>query len=219
MKVSEQINSILQKLIDDGNRLVNTGHNNKAGGREISDREGLRRWSNELVLFKSIAGNIIRPWERRLRHNGVVIMARELEYPISALETIKDAIDQGLLNSFEDLVYAQAFSDLYEQGEYLLSQGYFLASGVIFRAVLEERLRRLCEQNTCMPQATRPTINDLNIALYKHDPPIYDKSMMLNVTALASVGNDAAHNNPNLKSEDVQRLKNGLLDFLAKFSG
>jgi hypothetical protein len=142
-----------------------------------------------------------------------------LTYPISALETIKDAIDQGLLNSFEDLVYAQAFSDLYEQGEYLLSQGYFLASGVIFRAVLEERLRRLCEQNTCMPQTMRPTINDLNIALYKHEPPIYDKSMMLNVTALASVGNDAAHNHPNLKSEDVQRLKNGLLDFLAKFSG
>ncbi len=79
MKVSEQINRLLQKLINDGHRLVNEGHMNRVGSRTITDREGLRRWSNELVLFKSIAGNLIKPWERRLIHKGVVIMANEID--------------------------------------------------------------------------------------------------------------------------------------------
>jgi len=51
------------------------------------------------------------------------------------------------------------------------------------------------------------------MSLYKHDPPVYDKNMMLNVQALAGVGNDAAHNNPKLKQEDVKRLMDRLLIF------
>jgi hypothetical protein len=54
--------------------------------------------------------------------------------------------------------------------------------------------------------------------LYKSSPPVYDKSMMLHVTAIAAIGNDAAHNSPNLKKEDVERLAKGVQDFLAKFS-
>jgi hypothetical protein len=41
--------------------------------------------------------------------------------------------------------------------------------------------------------------------------------MMLNVQALASVGNDAAHNETGLSKDDVKRLMDGLLAFLARF--
>jgi len=61
------------------------------------------------------------------------------------------------------------------------------------------------------------TINDYNQALYGQTPPVYDKSMMLNVQALASVGNDAAHNETGLSKDDVKRLMDGLLAFLARF--
>ena len=108
-------------------------------------------------------------------------------------------MDEGLLVKYEDLIFAEAFADLYEQGQHLFSQGYFLAAGVVFRAVLEEHLRHLCERNECTPVKEKPTINDLNMALYKCDSPVYEKSVMLHVTALAAVGNDAAHNNPELK--------------------
>ena len=60
---------------------------------------------------------------------------------LGSLKSIKESLDDGLLIRFEDIVYAEAFSDLVEQAEYLYEQGYFLASGVILRAVLEERLK------------------------------------------------------------------------------
>ncbi len=141
-----------------------------------------------------------------------------MEYPLSTLRTIKFAIEQGLLTRFEDLVIADTFADLNEQGAYLLEQGYFLAAGAIFRAVLEEKLRKLCIRHKCQPNKTRPTINDYNQALYTSSPPVYDKNMMLHVTSLAAVGNDAAHNDPKLNKQDVERLMKGLQDFLARYS-
>jgi hypothetical protein len=57
-----------------------------------------------------------------------------------------------------------------------------------------------------------------NQALYTRTPPVYDKNMMQHVTSIAGVGNDCAHNDPKLVREDVERLMNGLRDFLVRFS-
>ncbi len=208
---------LLDKLIDDGTRLVESSHGSGHGYlREITDHEALRDWANELVLFRSLAGKLVQPWNDRLQHNGHVIIADEVEYPLSALRTIKFAIEQGLLTRFEDLVIADTFADLNEQGSYLQEQGYFLAAGVIFRAVLEEKLRKLCINHNCKPKKEHPTINDYNQALYTASPPVYDKNMMLFIAALAAVGNDAAHNDSKLKKEDTDRLMKGLQDVLAQ---
>ena len=56
------------------------------------------------------------------------------------------------------------------------------------------------------------------MSLYKATPPVYNKSMMLHITAIAAIGNDAAHNKPALKDEDVERLAAGVEDFLARYS-
>jgi hypothetical protein len=130
---------------------------------------------------------------------------------------IKESLDTGLIVKFEDLVFAEAFSDLFEQAEYLLEQSYFLASGVILRAILEERLKLLCERNGCMPNKKCSTINDYNQSLYKDK--VYDKIIFKNVDAMATIGNDAAHNNLNLEKKDVERLLRDISDFLLRFSG
>lgn len=213
MEYSDNIKVLLEKLIDDGNSLLRG-----ANGDLIRDSDGLRRWSNELILFQNLAADMIHPWRSRLDHSGTVLLISAVKTPLSALETIKFAIENDLLTSYRELIYSEAFADLYEQGQHLFNQGYYLAAGVIFRAVLEEKLRNLCIQNNCMPEKQRPTINDLNQALYKSNLPGYGKSMMLNVSALAAVGNDAAHNNPNLQLDDVERLMNGTLDFISRYS-
>ncbi len=125
---------------------------------------------------------------------------------MASLRTIQFALDEGLLTRFEYLVIADVFGDLIEQADYLLDQNYFLAAGVIFRAVLEERLLRMCERNTCAPEKKKSTINSYNMALYAAQPRIYDKGIMQNVTSLATIGNNAAHNSDELKMEDVDRL-------------
>lgn len=217
MPNADKLNTLLDKLISDAEKLV-AASQLKDGMQLIRDAEGLRRWSNELILYCSLVGDAIQPWRSRLFHNGHVILAREIEYPLSALRTIREAISQGLLTRYEDLIVAETFADLTEQASHLLSQGYFLAAGVILRAVLEERLRKLSERHEINLKKPRPTINDFNQALYTTAPPVYDKNMMLHITALAAIGNDAAHNAPGLKREDVERLAIGVRDFLARLS-
>jgi hypothetical protein len=217
MPQTDKLVVLLDKLISDAESLVSKAVRGQYSP-EIRDSEGLRRWSNDLILFSSLAGNLIQPWSARLSHDGVVIHADKIERPLSALRTIRDAIAQGLLTRYEDLIVADTFADLTEQAAHLLSQGYFLAAGVILRAVLEERLRKLCDRCKITITKPRPTINDFNQALYTATPPVYDKSMMLHVTSLASLGNDAAHNSPGLKREDVDRLATGVREFLARFS-
>lgn len=185
---------------------------------EAQDIPKFKRWANKVVLLQSRMGDSIKAWTQTLETALLSWEESNIDDILAVLETIRFAIDGGLLATYEDLLYAEAFGDLTEQGQHLFSQGYFLAAGVVFRAVLEEHLRRLCEKHQCTPEKERPTINDLNTALYRCDPPVYNKSVMMQVTALAAVGNDAAHNKPELAKEDVKRLQDGLLDFLARFS-
>ena len=213
MRQPQKIVDLVDKLIRDARDIIASSH-----GGYVEDRNTLRRWSNDLILLRSIGGAMLAPWASRLSHNGIVIVVSEVERPLAALETIKFAIEQGLLESYRSLVVAEACADLYAQGQHLFEQGYFLAAGVIFRAVLEEKLRELCLGAACMPEKDRPTISDFNQALYKCESVAYDKSMMLNMTSLASVGNDAAHNKESLKKEDVERLMRGTLDFVSRYS-
>jgi hypothetical protein len=209
---------LVNELIVEGELLLKTAKLRYRNGSPLVDDDMCRLWANKLILLSTIAGDMIAPWKSLLFHNTLARTKDSVEGPLAALQTIRYAIQEGLLARYEDIVFAQAFADLFEQGAYLLEQGYFLAAGVIFRAILEERLRKLCDRHACLPVKARPTINDYNQSLYARTPPTYDKNMMLNVTALASVGNDAAHNKPELTSADIQRLRNGLQEFLARFS-
>ncbi len=160
-------------------------------------------------------GSLAEPWRPVLGNDSTNYFACA-ESTQGALKGVKQSLEEGLLVRFEDIVLAEAFSDLYEQADYLFSKGYFLASGVIARAILEERLRRMCIANNCIPQKERPTLGDFNTGLYKKN--IYDKITFKHVDALAAIGNDAAHNDPGLKKEDVRRLLDGLQGFLQRFA-
>lgn len=205
--------ALLEKLIRDGRDLLQTSYQGT-----VRDGDGLRRWSNDLILLQCIGGaDLLAPWRRRIMHNGYHTATEEVKRPLAALETVKYVVDNGLLTTYRGLVLAEEFTNLYQQGAHLLEQGYALAAAVIFRAVLEEKLRELCLANGCMPEKERPAINDLNQALYKCEVIQYDKAMMLNATALAAIGNNAAHNSTEFSEADVGRLRQGTLDFLSRY--
>ena len=210
-----------KKIMDQIDRLIARGQallKTDPHGQYVKDREALRRWSNELILLRTTGGQMLAPWKGRLQHSGHVISYDDVRDPLAALETVKYAMENGLLVSYRDLIVAEAFADIYSQGRYLLDAGYYLAAGVLFRAVLEERLRALCTENSCLPVTSRPTINDLSQALYKCSDAQYDKATMLHVTAMAAVGSDAAHNAPTLTREAVAAFADQLLPFLNRYS-
>lgn len=206
----------MDKLIVFGEELLS-----KTKGKDgsyLADKSGVRAWAHELILLKSIAGDMVQPWKTSLDFSPRCAMADQFEQAVSALKIIKQAVEQGLLTRYEDLVAAEMFCDLIGQAEYLLSKGYHLAAGVILRAVLEEKPRKLCVQNSCTPIKQDATINDYNGALYTASPPVYDTVTMKHVDGMAAIENDAAHNKPSLRKEDVERFSQELPTFLERFS-
>jgi hypothetical protein len=107
---------------------------------------------------------------------------------------------------------AEAFDDLLEQAEHLLSEGYFLAAGVLGRAVLEEHLRKWFHHAGCAFSKPKPVMSDFYMELYKANH--INKLVLKQIESMAAVGNSAAHNDPSLKPQDVLRFLPELRGFL-----
>ncbi len=218
-RAADLIISFATELIAESVELQATAVHRQRGsfqGQLCVDFQPFQKWRTSCKVLLSQLGPLSEPWAKVLGSDRSTNYLSTVEGMTGALESIRENATRGRLASFEDIVFAEAFVNLSEQATYLLSKEYFLAAGVIYRAVLEERLRRMCESSQCTPEKDRPTIADYNQALYKLQ--VYDKITMKNVDAMAAVGNDAAHAKPELASSEVTRLRDNLSDFLAKFA-
>jgi hypothetical protein len=214
-----RIRELIDTLISDGENVLNTKW--QPSGNWLSDPPTyvdlalFRTWRARCKLLASLLGRVGKPWETELTSDW----DNRIEFAIttqSTLQAIKVSAGEGLLLEIEDLVLADAFANLLEQAEYLLNQGYFLASGVILRAVLEERLRRLCDQHSLILSKPKPTLNDYNTELYKQQ--VYDKITFKDIDTLIAIGNDAAHNKQSLVVDNVTQMCERVTRILLKFS-
>lgn len=213
------ISSFAKKLIEDGNFLLLSKFESATSSftkDTFVDKRKYQKWLASCRLLVTQLGKFAEPYREVFIDGGVVNSEANVLSMLGALESILENVEQGRLAAFEDIVFAEAFANLIEQGEYLLEMNYFIAAAVIFRAVLEERLRRLCDVHSLMPEKSHPTIIDYNQSLYKGQ--IYDKVVMKHVDAMASVGNAAAHNSPTFNSADAKPFKANLIAFLARFA-
>jgi hypothetical protein len=168
------------------------------------DVQLLHKWWGKVKSFGHQLGPASRPWQEMFSADvkqNTLVFARMV---LGTLEAIRHEIENDHLETITQLVKAETLADLLDQAEHLFENGYHLPAGVIGRAVLEEYLRTTCDILNCGPAKKRPTIKDYNLALYgiQH----YSKVKMKQIDVLASIGNDAAHNNPNLDSSDVKKL-------------
>lgn len=170
------------------------------------------KWQAGCVNFVRMLGDAGESWQDNFtrKKNDPPTVKRM----IGTLQAIKESLEHNLLLTVEDLVRAESFNGLLEQAEYLQDGGYFLAAGVLGRAVLEEHLRSLCDVKKCMPTKGKPTLNDFKDALYKAKH--INMTQMKHVESMAAIGNNAAHNKPELTDDDVRRLIRDVRDFLAK---
>jgi hypothetical protein len=129
---------------------------------------------------------------------------------------IADAITKDRLSTIEESVSADVLGDLVEHAEVLMEQSFHLAAAVVLRAVLEERLRKLCASHGLAVTATRPTMENYKQALATGG--IVNKIVAKKIDWMAGVGNAAAHNLPTFNSNDVPDLYKSTLDFLEKFT-
>jgi uncharacterized protein (DUF2164 family) len=108
--------------------------------------------------------------------------------------SVKHDLEHDLLFNIRVLMQADIFADFLEMGEYLLNEGYKDASAVIIGTVLENSLRKLCENNnipTTKTSGAPLTIDPLNSALVKNE--VYNKLVQKQITTWAHIRNKAAH--------------------------
>lgn len=211
-----------QALIDEGRAVIQNSNVRAIGDpngphlksrHPIADETAFHKWlANCRVLISSL-GAAGRPWIR-IVDGSVSSEAPFLKSLLGTVQSLKEAIDNDLLTTVEDLVTADAFGSLLEQADELIGKGYVLAAGVLGRAVLEEHLRKACDRHGCLPVG-RPTINDLNQALYKGSH--LDKLAMKWVDTMAAAGNHCAHSiQPPLPESDVRKLLTDVQDFMIR---
>ena len=178
----------------------------KGGSDRYENLQALHKWWGKVKSFGHQLGTSAKPWEHlfsQVPERNTMTFAMGA---LGTLEAIHHELENDHLDSFTQIVKAETLADLLDQAEYLNSAGYYLASGVICRAVLEEHLRTVCEMLECIPKKKRPTLNDFNQALYTEGHYSKTKTKMKHIDALVSTGNDAAHNKPELEPSDVKKL-------------
>jgi hypothetical protein len=216
--------NIVKKICDDcikeGESLIQTQWADQylgdfviANPTTYVDLEGFKKWKSDCNVLISLLGDLADPWEGIFKgeKGNTLINTKSM---IGGLKSVKETIDKGYLLKIEDLIFAEAFSNLVDQAEYLFEQNFILAAGVIGRAVLEEKLRNLCDAQGIQIQKQRPTLSDFNNELYKSK--FYDKVEFKSIDFLSSIGNNAAHNQP-IKKEEIKKLIDGVKDILLRF--
>jgi hypothetical protein len=212
---------IVSDLIEEGRRVIATNFDVGSPrvlyieGRPIGvDLQMFSKWQAGCTNLLRLLGSAADPWRESFSSKKNTLAS--VKVSLGTLEGIYETIKKGLLVRFEEMVRAETFESLLEQAEHLLCLGYFPASGVLGRAVLEEHLREWCQQMSCIPAKVKPTISDFCANLYsaKH----ITKSQMKHIESLASVGNDAAHNAKTLSEPDVRRLLRDIREILAMSS-
>jgi hypothetical protein len=216
--VKQRLSAEADRLIAAGDALLRTEfRRSRPGyidmGDPYVDLEAFHKWRTGCQNFARRFGDRAKVWADAFSGSGpnYLVVATSL---LGALRSLKEAIDSDMLSSVETLVFAEAFDDLLEQSAELLEKGYYIASGVLCRAVLESHLRKLCDHNGCASSG-RATIEPLKQALVKAGH--LDKIAARAVEMMSTAGNHCAHaEQPPLTDADVRKLIDDVRHFLLR---
>lgn len=123
---------------------------------------------------------------------------------LSILKAAKDDYEKGYLFDTRILIQAELFDDFLQQASHLLENAYYGPAAVIAGCVLEDGLRKLCQQNNVVLQP-KTAIDRMNVELAKAG--VYDTLLQKRLTALADIRNKAAHGKWNeFDAKDVEQM-------------
>jgi hypothetical protein len=139
----------------------------------------------------------------------------EVEFRLQGvLSALRGDYEAGRLQSFEELIHADLFSDFLEMAEFFLQEGYKDPAAVMAGGVLEEHLRKLCGKHGVTIPA-KPSLNTMNTDLAKKGA--YTKNDQQQVTTWARYRNDAAHGNySNYTNGEIRLMVAGIRDFISR---
>lgn len=141
------------------------------------------------------------------------------------VSALKVDVNSGFLNSIEDLIHGELFSDFLEMAEHLLSEKYKDAAAVIGGSVLEQHLRKLSTKNgiaITQPDGTYKKADTLNADLARvpaTGQAVYSKNEQKIITGWLGIRNSAAHGNYTEYTKDhVDLMLQGIRNFMVRYS-
>lgn len=140
---------------------------------------------------------------------------------MGVVNSLSSDLSMGYLQTFEQLIHSNMFSDYLEMSVYLLSEDYKDPAAVIAGSTLEVHLRNLCTKNGIDIEvndtdSVKPKkASELNSHLYKLK--VYNKLDMQAVTSWLAIRNDAAHGKyDEYTKEQIMNMVSGIREFLTR---
>jgi len=207
MQLDQKIIGVFQELLDEASRLIQT--RTTGGGDRV--RTG-RYQTHTNPRYDKVDSDSATEWRMRCLNLLKRVFSTESDYylmfkeqssgfdsfsnydyvaqALSILKAAKTDYENGYLFDTRALIQAEVFDDFLDQAAQLLENGYFGPAAVVAGAVLEDGLRKLCQQNNTVVSA-RATIEPMNVALAKTG--LYGIVIQQKISALAAIRNKAAH--------------------------
>ena len=218
MHARDELIAFADALIDEGASVLATKFERQTSSFTVTafvELQPFQKWKSSTFHLIEMLGPFGTAWKHILDPDFVKLNYHSVALSIQGvIQSIRENLETGRLAKVEELVAAETFANVLEQAEHLLESKYYLAAGVLCRAILEERLRMLSQREKCLPVKDRPTINDYAQALYSKD--VISKIALKSVEAMAVTGNEAAHNVATLTAGDVQQMYSNLITFLQR---
>ncbi len=213
----------VKKLIAFGEDMIakpektgTTEHSRYGGGGEVFilvHERRLNTWLTSCQALVQSLGEKGIPWETAF--NTPHVNSKAVQDQLGSLEGIKYALENGLFSEIEDFVRADLFSDMLEQSEYLFTEGFHVASGVVARSVFEEHLRKKCTKLSCLPIKQKAMLGDYISELEKSAH--VDRIGITKFRAMATVGNAVAHGKPPVTPADIEGMIRDIRDVLFRY--
>ncbi len=128
------------------------------------------------------------------------------------LQAVLEDIDQGFIETVRKLIAAELLSDLFEQAEHLLENGYKAPAASLAGAVLENGLRSIAHRNGIQVRE-KENLSTLNKKLA--DKEVYNRLVQRKVQVWTDVRNLADHGKfEEFSKDDVRGLIEGAQSFL-----
>ena len=190
---------------DDGSDVISNTQVRQFQTRAIA---AIERTSGRSSVYFEKANAILQEKDNSYNHLAGVIGVAE-----SLLFDVKD----GYLQTFEELIHANVFSDFLEMSEHLVSSGYKDAAAVMAGSTLEAHLKQIATKfSVPIESSGRPKKLDvINSDLVKSGA--YTKLDQKNVTAWLGIRNQAAHGNyTEYDKQQVNLLLSSVRDFITR---
>ena len=198
-----------------------------AGGSwfEVDIREATEFVTAGMALISRVAGadsEFGRPAAKMLAEYDSGFMPKVMPVVAGGLGALGNAVRSGYLDSLEELVHAEVFTDFLDMAEHLLEHKYQDSAAVLVGGVLEGHLRKLCAKNGIPTErvdkggkSRRKKVEMMNTELAKAG--VYSTADQKNVTAWYGIRLDPAHGNYGKHTnEEVKVMLLGVREFVAR---